>query len=104
MRYRYTKKYLKSVFENDLPELSEDERIYLNVNYRNRYFAKECNCGFDSKKKLWFTGAYNSNICFLVDLYGVNSQTSNKALSLLKVAMENKDRKELLEKIKYAND
>ena len=67
-----------------LPPLEEDERIYLNVSYKARGFAKVTNCGFDSIKKLWFTGVHNTFILQLVDLYGVNNETSEKAMTLLK--------------------
>lgn len=67
-----------------LPPLAEDERIYLNVPYMAHGFAKVSNCGFDSKKKLWFTGSYNANLEHLIELYGVNDEaTSDKAKSLL---------------------
>lgn len=71
--------------KNDLlPPLTEDERIYLNVPYMARGFAKASNCGFDSQKKLWFTGSHNANLERLIELYGVNDEaTSDKAKSLL---------------------
>lgn len=65
-------KYWKKRLENPLPRLPEDERIYLNVTYATRSYAKYSHCGFDADKKLWFTGCLNANLYFLVDLYGVN--------------------------------
>lgn len=53
-------------------DLTEDERIYLNVPYMAKGFAKITNCRFDSEKKLWFTGLHNSHLNTLVKLYGVN--------------------------------
>lgn len=76
-------KYLRKKVENPLPPLPEDERIYFNVSYMARGFAKYCHCGFDPKRKLWFTGCLNSELDALVKLYGVNEQTSDKALALM---------------------
>lgn len=81
---RYNRKYLKKIIEDPLPPLPEDERIYLNVPYMNRDFAKYSNCGFEPKRKLWFTGVLNRNLYALVQLYGVNDATSEKAKRLLK--------------------
>lgn len=76
-------KYRKS---RQLPLLKENERIYLRVPYLARGFAKYCNCGFDTEKKLWFTGIHNSNIESLVDLYGVHKATSKETIqSLIKL-------------------
>ena len=83
------KKYMKKMAENFLPSLQEDERIYLNVPYMAREFAKCANCGFDSKTKLWFTGLHNANLEQLIDLYGVNEATSENARKLLKDKLEN---------------
>lgn len=77
-------KYWKKKIENPLPPLPEDERIYLNVPYMARDFARYSHCGFDPDRKLWFTGCMNANLYFLVDLYGVNEATSEKALALMK--------------------
>ena len=73
-----------------LPPLSEDERIYLNVPYEKRGLAKSTHCGFDAKKKMWFTGSHNRNIYALVKSYGVNEITSEKAKKLLEEALNKK--------------
>ena len=86
---RYNRKYLEKIIEDPLPPLPEDERIYLNVPYMARDFAKASHCGFDSEKKLWFTGSHNANLVALVKLYGVNETTSEKAKRLLKEKLEN---------------
>jgi len=91
-------KYWKKRLENPLPRLPEDERIYLNVTYATRSYAKYSHCGFDADKKLWFTGCLNANLYFLVDLYGVNKATSEKALALMKAKLDEFDDK--IEKIK----
>lgn len=80
-------KYWKKRIENSLPILPEDERIFLNVSYRTRDFAKYCNCAYDSNHKLWFTGCLNSNLNALVELYGINEMTSDKAKTLLQQAL-----------------
>lgn len=85
---KFNKKYLKKMMNDPLPPLSEDERIYLNVPYMARDFAKSSNCGFDSVRKLWFIGCANANLQTLVDLYGVNDITSEKARQLLKEKLE----------------
>lgn len=88
MNYRQAQeKYWKTRFENKLPRLAEDERIYLNVDYMARGFAKYCHCGFDSERKLWFTGCKNAHLDSLVGLYGVNKATSDKARKLLEEAL-----------------
>ena len=81
---RYNKKYLAKKIDDPLPPLPEDERIYFNVPYMARDFAKYSHCGFDPKKKLWFTGSLNANLYALVHLYGVNTTTSEKAMQLLR--------------------
>ena len=81
---RYNVKYLEKKVKNPLPPLLEDERIYLNVPYMARDFAKYCHCGFDIDKKLWFTGCCNTNLYSLVKLYGINEATSEKVIQLLK--------------------
>ena len=83
---RYNRKYLEKKLKNPLPPLPEDERIYLDVTYMSRGFAKYSNCGFDPEKKLWFTGCKNANLHALVKMYGVNSATSDKAMKLLREA------------------
>ena len=70
--------------EDPLPPLPEDERIYLNVPYMARDFAKYSHCGFDPERKLWFTGCLNANLRSLIHLYGVNEATSEKAMQLLR--------------------
>lgn len=85
MRYDQVKaKYWKKKIEDPLPPLPEDERIYLNVPYMARDYARYSHCGFDSERKLWFTGSLNANLRFLVRLYGVNAATSQKAMKLLR--------------------
>lgn len=86
------KKYLDKKLKNPLPPLPEDERIYFDVPYMARDFARYSHCGFDSEKKLWFTGCKNSNLIALVELYGVNGATSDKARLLLKDALDNKQK------------
>ena len=81
---KYNKKYITKKIDTPLPPLQENERIYLNVPYMERDFAKYSNCGFDPEKKLWFTGSLNSHLYALVQLYGVNEATSEKAKQLLK--------------------
>lgn len=78
------RKYSKKRMEPPLPPLPEDERIYLNVSYVERDFAKYCHCGFDRERKLWFTGSLNASLLLLVRLYGVNEATSEKAMQLLR--------------------
>lgn len=70
-----------------LPRLQEDERIYFSVPYMNRRFAKICHCGFDSEKKLWFTGSKNAHLTMLVRVYPIHEQTSEKARRLLEEAL-----------------
>lgn len=85
MRYEQRmRKYWQKKLEDPLPKLPEDERIYLNVPYMARDFAKYSHCGFDSERKLWFTGSLNRNLYDLVELYGVNEATSEKAKALMK--------------------
>ncbi len=80
---RRNKKYIEKILNNPLPPLPEDDRIYLNVPYRARGFAQYSHCGFDTARKLWFTGSLNSHLFALVTLYGVNEATSDKAKQLL---------------------
>lgn len=87
-RYYKNRRYYKAIADNPLPELDEDERIYLKVPYQGRGFAKMCHCGFDSEKKLWFTGAYNSSLDALLSLYPLDEEhTSDRAKELLHLAM-----------------
>lgn len=79
----YNKKISQKKIEDPLPPLPEDERIYFNVPYMARDFAKVSHCGFDPEKKLWFTGCLNANLHALVKLYDVNEATSEKAIKLL---------------------
>lgn len=96
----YRGKYFRKMLESPLPKLTENERIYLNVPYICSGFARECHCGFDREKKLWFTGAYNSWLDALVELYGVDEEhTSSDAMRLLRMALDTPDRDELLAKI-----
>ena len=73
------RRYWKKVAEDPYPQLLEEERIYLNVPYMARDFAQYCHCGFDSVKKLWFTGPHNRHLDELIELYGINNATSEKA-------------------------
>lgn len=86
---RHNRKYLDKIFNNTLPTLPEDERIYLNVEYSKRSLAKYSNCGFDSIKKLWFTGIYNCNLYILVETYGINDATSEKLRKLVEERLRN---------------
>ena len=85
---RYNKRYMHRILKDPLPPLEEDQRIYLNVPFMARDFAKHAHCGFDTDKKLWFAGPHNANLRSLVELYGVNEATSKKALQLLKEKLE----------------
>lgn len=85
--YQAKAKYWKKKMENPLPPLPEDERIYLNVPYMAREFAKYSHCGFDRERKLWFAGCRNANLRDLVYFYEVNEATSEKARKLLKEAL-----------------
>ena len=95
MKY-LNRKYIKKLKENPLPPLAEDERIYLNVSYKARGFAQYSHCGFDSEKKLWFTGSHNNNLYGLVLCYGVNDTTSEKAKRLLKEVLEKYEKNETI--------
>lgn len=95
MRRRYKRKKI----EDSLPELTDNERIYLKVPYMGRGFARTCHCGFDDEKKLWFTGAYNAWLDALVDVYEVDERTSEDARALMQIALETSDRDELLTKL-----
>ncbi|MBQ9849197.1 MAG: hypothetical protein IJO36_00685 [Clostridia bacterium] len=84
----YNKRYINKILTDPLPELLEDERIYLNVSYNARGFAKATHCGFDPTKKLWFTGLHNTYLPNLIKLYGVNNSTSEKAMNSLKTYLK----------------
>ena len=88
---KYNKKYMQKLSNDPLPPLPEDERIYLNVQYNNRSFARITNCGFDGERKLWFTGPRNSFIESLIKVYGINEATSEKAIQLLNEKTEDTD-------------
>ena len=99
MRYEQRmRKYWQKKLEDPLPKLPEDERIYLNVPYMARDFAKYSHCGFDPERKLWFTGSLNRNLYDLVELYGVNEATSEKAKALMKAKLD--EVAEVIRKIK----
>ena len=83
MRNRSLKRYMQKIAENPLPPLTEGERIYLNVPYMARDFAKYAHCSFDHQKKLWFTGCLNTHIDALIRMYGIHESTSDKARQLL---------------------
>ena len=87
---KYNKKYITKKIDDPLPPLPEDERIYFNVPYMARDFAKAAHCSFDKEKKLWFTGCLNAQIRALVGLYGINEATSEKAKQLLKQQLNKK--------------
>ena len=91
MGIRYNKKYMKMAMENRLPRLSENERIYLNVPFGAIGFAKQLNCGFDPEKKLWFTGPLNTNIINIVNHFGVNEITSERARELLNQKIDSRE-------------
>lgn len=99
MRYEQRmRKYWQKKLEDPLPKLPEDERIYLNVPYMARDFAKYSHCGFDPERKLWFTDSLNHNLYDLVELYGVNEATSEKAKALMKAKLDEVE--EVIRKIK----
>ena len=85
---RYSRKYLEKKINDPFPPLKENERIYLNVPYVAKSFAQYCRCGFDAERKLWFTGVLNSNLDALINLYGINDATSEKAKLLLKEKLD----------------
>ena len=78
------KRYYCKQTTKRLSKLQEDERIYLNVPFNKKEFASFSNCGFDSSKKLWFTGINNTFLQELIELYGVNSSTSPQTMLILK--------------------
>lgn len=73
--------------KHKLPPLEEEERIYFKIPYMDNGLAKCTHCGFDPDKKLWFTGCHNSYIQILVNKYGVNQNTTEKAMKLLEEAL-----------------
>lgn len=83
--------YAKKAAENPFPPLPEDERIYLNVAYTKRALARIAHCSFDRVKKLWFTGSMNLCLRSLVEIYGVNEATSEKALKLLEEKLKEEE-------------
>lgn len=100
MRRNYREKYLKKMFENPLPQMDEDNRIYFEVPYIDRGFAKSCHCRFDPDKKLWYTGCLNRWLTLLVDVYDVSDQTSPNARKMLETALECEDYSELEQKVR----
>lgn len=82
------------------PPIEEDERIYLNVEYMQRGFAKSCHCAFDRKKKLWYAGAANRYLYLLIRTYGVNKETCENARKLCAMAISTSDSDKLYEKLK----
>ena len=95
---RYSQKYLKVMIQHKLNQLPEEDRIYLNVEYTDRWFARHCHCGFDTNKKIWFTGCKNTNIDLLIDCYGIHDITSDKARHSLKAELKDKHIKEEMRK------
>lgn len=79
---QYKKSHNETPIKHSL--IKEDERIYLNIPYNERFVAREYKCKWDAEKKLWFAGFLNSNLKLLVQAYGVNDATSEKARLLLK--------------------
>ena len=80
---KMTKRYKKT-----LPPLEENEKIYFNIPYETNGLAKATHCGYDPEKKLWFTGCNNTNIVVLIKRYGINENTSENAMKLLKEAIK----------------
>lgn len=72
-----------------LPPLNEEERVYLNVPYMARGFARACHCQFDSERKLWFTGLHNKHLLELIEMYGINEHTSPNSTQLVKTQLKN---------------
>lgn len=82
-----TKRYKKT-----LPPLEENEKIYFNIPYETNGLAKATHCGYDSEKKLWFTGCNNTNIIVLIKRYGINKNTSENAIKLLEEELKQKNK------------
>ena len=74
---------MKVMKANKLNSLPEEERVYLNVDYRNKATAQAANCCFDNELKLWWTTCDNDYIDYLVSLYGVCGRTSDDAKARL---------------------
>lgn len=85
----HNKRYSEEASADPRPHLQEDERIYFSVPYMAKGFARVSHCGFDTEKKLWFTGLSNRNLIALVELYKVNEATSDKMKQLLRDKMDN---------------
>lgn len=84
---KYNRGYIDKVTSDPLPSvksLIEANRIYFDVPYMAKSFAKFSGCCFDAQKKLWFTGIHNSSIQELIDLYGLDDATSSEMIELLK--------------------
>ena len=80
---------MRKPYERTLPPLSESERIYLDVPYLRRGFAKACHCRFDPEKKRWFTGSLNRMLPILIETYGIDKEhTSELALASIETAGE----------------
>lgn len=75
-------------YNYSLPPIPENERIYFNVPYMAKGLAMVTNCGFDSSKKLWFTGCNNTFLYVLVNKYKINKNTSENAKKLLDEALK----------------
>ena len=104
----YRGRRVRNALDGKLPRLTDNERIYLNVSYADRQFARACRCGFDRacrcgfdrERKLWFTGACNDELGALVELYGVDDEhTSDDAKRLMRMALDTSDRDELMAKV-----
>ena len=70
-------------------EAADGVRVQKNIEYSTsdgKYVEKPL-C-YDSEKKLWFTDSNNDFLTRLVDFYGVNEATSEKAMKLLKAKTE----------------
>lgn len=80
----YNRLYLKKMRENPFTYVPKDERIYFNVDFETKDVAKYCHCTWCPTKKLWWTGYLNSNLEFLIEYYGINENTTPKALNLIK--------------------
>lgn len=96
----YRGRRVRNALDGKLPRLTDNERIYLNVSYADRQFARACRCGFDRERKLWFTDACNDELGALVELYGVDEEhTSDDAKRLMRMALDTSDRDELMAKV-----
>ena len=70
------------------PYIPEDERIYLNIPYTDRYFARFAHCEFDKTKKLWFVRTNHLLVSQLIARFGMNEATSEEAMAQLKAKTE----------------